>query len=36
VLRLIAASANHKHQTALSLAYGIGLHSSEVVGSVWI
>ncbi|ABO60089.1 site-specific integrase [Burkholderia vietnamiensis] len=29
--RLIAASGNLKHQTALSLAYGTGLRASEVV-----
>src|SRR3954454_8568619 len=31
VRRLIAATGNHKHQTALSLAYGTGLRASEVV-----
>ena len=31
VARLIAAAANLKHQTALSLAYGTGLRVSEVV-----
>ena len=31
VARLIAAAANIKHQTALSLAYGTGLRASEVV-----
>ena len=31
VARLIIASANLKHQTALSLAYGTGLRASEVV-----
>ena len=31
VARLIAAAANLKHQTALSLAYGTGLRASEVV-----
>lgn len=31
VRRLIAASANLKHQTALSVAYGAGLRASEVV-----
>lgn len=31
VSRLIAASGNLKHQTALSLAYGTGLRASEVV-----
>lgn len=31
VSRLIAAAANLKHQTALSLAYGTGLRVSEVV-----
>ncbi|WP_410450771.1 tyrosine-type recombinase/integrase [Paraburkholderia sp. UCT2] len=32
VRRLIAATGNLKHQTALSLAYGTGLRVSEVVG----
>jgi integrase len=32
VRRLIAATGNLKHQTALSLAYGTGLRASEVVG----
>ncbi len=32
VARLIAATGNLKHQTALSLAYGTGLRASEVVG----
>jgi integrase/recombinase XerD len=31
VRRLIAAAANLKHQTALSVAYGAGLRASEVV-----
>ena len=31
VARLIAAAANLKHQTALSLAYGTGLRVGEVV-----
>ncbi|UUZ69436.1 site-specific integrase [Polaromonas sp. P2-4] len=31
VARLIAAAANLKHQTALSVAYGTGLRASEVV-----
>lgn len=31
VARLIAATGNLKHQTALSLAYGTGLRASEVV-----
>jgi integrase len=31
VARLIAAAGNLKHQTALSVAYGIGLRASEVV-----
>ncbi|KAI5915701.1 site-specific integrase [Thauera sp. 2A1] len=31
VARLIAASGNLKHQTALSVAYGTGLRASEVV-----
>ena len=31
VARLIAASGNLKHQTALSVAYGAGLRASEVV-----
>ncbi len=31
IARLIAASGNLKHQTALSLAYGTGLRASEVV-----
>jgi integrase len=31
VRRLIAATGNLKHQTALSLAYGTGLRASEVV-----
>jgi site-specific recombinase XerD len=30
--RMIAATGNLKHQTALSLAYGTGLRVSEVVG----
>lgn len=29
--RLIAAVSNLKHQTALSVAYGVGLRASEVV-----
>ena len=32
VRRLIAATGNLKHQTALSVAYGTGLRVSEVVG----
>jgi site-specific recombinase XerD len=32
VAKLIAAAANLKHQTALTLAYGAGLRVSEVVG----
>src|SRR5437762_1114593 len=32
VARLIAATRNLKHQTALSVAYGAGLRASEVVG----
>jgi site-specific recombinase XerD len=32
VKRLIAASDNLKHQTALSVAYGAGLRASEVSG----
>jgi integrase/recombinase XerD len=32
VKRLIAASDNLKHQTALSIAYGAGLRASEVSG----
>jgi integrase len=31
VSRLIVATGNLKHQTALSLAYGTGLRASEVV-----
>ncbi len=31
VARLIAATGNLKHQTALSVAYGAGLRASEVV-----
>src|SRR5580700_7696684 len=31
--RLIAAASSLKHQTALSVAYGTGLRTSEVVGS---
>jgi integrase len=31
VRRLIAATGNLKHQTALSLAYGTGLRAGEVV-----
>ncbi|ABE46684.1 tyrosine-type recombinase/integrase [Polaromonas sp. JS666] len=31
VARLIAATANLKHQTALSVAYGAGLRASEVI-----
>ena len=33
VARLIAATRNLKHQTALSVAYGAGLRASEVVGA---
>ena len=29
--RLIVAAGNLKHQTALSVPYGAGLHASEVV-----
>jgi integrase/recombinase XerD len=32
VARLLAATRNVKHQTALSLAYGTGLRVSEVIG----
>ena len=32
VARLIAATRNLKHQTALSVAYGAGLRASEVIG----
>ena len=32
VARLIAATGNLKHQTALSVAYGAGLRASEVIG----
>jgi integrase/recombinase XerD len=32
VARLIAATRNPKHQTALSVAYGAGLRASEVIG----
>ena len=31
VARLIAATGNLKHQTALSVAYGVGLRASEVI-----
>jgi integrase/recombinase XerD len=31
VARLIAATRNLKHQTALSVAYGAGLRASEVI-----
>ena len=33
VARLIAATRNLKHQTALSVAYGAGLRASEVIGA---
>jgi len=32
VARLLAATRNLKHQTALSVAYGAGLRASEVIG----
>ncbi len=31
VSRLLAATGNFKHQTALSVAYGTGLRASEVI-----
>ena len=34
VRRLIAATGNLKHQTALSVAYGTGLRVSEVVAMI--
>ena len=33
VARVIAATRNLKHQTALSVAYGAGLRASEVIGT---